>query len=379
MNQLLRQRKELCNMPDKYIISGGGTGGHIFPAIAIANEIKRRNPSAEILFVGAEGKMEMQKVPAAGYEIVGLNIRGVKRSFSLSNLMVPILLIKALLKARKIIKTFQPSVVIGVGGYASGAILYIASMMGIPTLIQEQNSYPGITNKILSKRVKAICVAYPGMERFFPGARVLMTGNPVRSEIVALSAQKSDALNRFQLQNDKFTLLVIGGSLGAKSINEAISSGIRRLTENGIQVIWQTGTPYYQEAQKQIQGIAKTNVCVLEFIPEMDLAYAAADLVVSRAGALAVSELSLVKKPCILVPYPHAAEDHQTHNAMSLVEKGAAIFVKDHQAKDLLIDAILNLYADEEKRLAMQKNIAEMGTPNSTEAIVNEIERLQKA
>jgi len=366
-------------MPDKYIISGGGTGGHIFPAIAIANELKRRNPNAEILFVGAEGKMEMQKVPAAGYSIVGLNIRGIKRSLSFSNLMVPFLLIKALIKARKIIKSFKPSAVIGVGGYASGAILYAASMMGIPTLIQEQNSYPGVTNKILSKRVKSICVAYPGMERFFPGARVIMTGNPVRSEIINLNRKKEEALKRFHLGIDKFTLLVIGGSLGAKSINEALSLGIKRLTENGIQVIWQTGTPYNQEAQKQIQGIAKHDVCVMEFIPEMDMAYAAADLVVSRAGALAVSELSLVKKPCILVPFPHAAEDHQTHNAMSLVEKGAAMLIKDHQTKEQLIDAVLSLYADEEKRNAMQKNIAEMGTPDSTGAIVNEIESIQKS
>ena len=362
----------------RFIISGGGTGGHIFPAVAIANQIKAREPEAEILFVGAEGKMEMEKVPAAGYKIVGLKIQGIKRSMSISNLMVPFKLIGALRDASRIIKDFKPDAVIGVGGYASGAVLFSAAQKGIPTLIQEQNSFPGITNRILSRRVKRICVAYEGMERFFPAAKIVLTGNPVRSEIVAPSSARNEAFEFFELDGGRFTVLVVGGSLGARSVNNAMASCVRKLVENGIQVLWQTGKGNAEQAREAVQNLG-AGVKVHEFIARMDLAYAVADLVVSRAGAIAVSELCLVKKPCILVPFPFAAEDHQTSNAKSLSDNGAAVLLRDDVVKDKLGAEILALYSDESRRKQMTEAMAKLGRPDAAEHITNEIFNLIEA
>ncbi len=362
----------------RFIISGGGTGGHIFPAVAIANQIKAREPEAEILFVGAEGKMEMEKVPAAGYKIVGLKIQGIKRSMSISNLMVPFKLIGALRDASRIIKDFKPDAVIGVGGYASGAVLFSAAQKGIPTLIQEQNSFPGITNRILSRRVKRICVAYEGMERFFPAAKIVLTGNPVRSEIVAPTSARKEAFEFFELDGGRFTVLVVGGSLGARSVNNAMASCVRKLVENGIQVLWQTGKGNAEQAREAVQNIG-AGVKVHEFIARMDLAYAVADLVVSRAGAIAVSELCLVKKPCILVPFPFAAEDHQTSNAKSLSDNGAAVLLRDDVVKDKLGAEILALYSDESRRKQMTEAMAKLGRPDAAEHITNEIFNLIEA
>lgn len=362
-------------MKHRFIISGGGTGGHIFPAVAIANQIKSREPEAEILFVGAEGKMEMEKVPAAGYKIVGLKIQGIKRSMSLSNLMVPFKLLGALRDASRIIKEFKPDAVIGVGGYASGAVLFSAAQKGIPTLIQEQNSFPGITNRILSRKVKRICVAYDGMERFFPASKIVLTGNPVRSEIVAPLNARNEAFAFFELDSSRFTVLVVGGSLGARSVNHAMAGCVRKLVENGIQVLWQTGKGNAEQAREAVQNLGE-GVKVHEFIARMDLAYAVADLVVSRAGAIAVSELCLVKKPCILVPFPFAAEDHQTSNAKSLSDNGAAVLLRDDVVKDKLGAEILALYSDENRRKQMIDAMAKLGRANAAEQITNEIYNL---
>jgi UDP-N-acetylglucosamine--N-acetylmuramyl-(pentapeptide) pyrophosphoryl-undecaprenol N-acetylglucosamine transferase len=359
-------------MKHRFIISGGGTGGHIFPAVAIANEIKAREPEAEILFVGAEGKMEMEKVPAAGYKIVGLKIQGIKRSLSLSNLLVPFKLLGALNDASKIIKEFKPDAVIGVGGYASGAVLYSAAQKKIPTLIQEQNSFPGITNRILSRRVKRICVAYEGMERFFPASKIVMTGNPVRSEIVAPGNARNEAFTYFELDPSRFTVLVVGGSLGARSVNQAMVGCVRKLVENGIQVLWQTGKGNAEQAHEAVQNLGNA-VKVHEFIARMDLAYAISNLVVSRAGAIAVSELCLVKKPCILVPFPFAAEDHQTSNAKSLSDNGAALLLRDDLVKEKLGNEILALYADENRRNSMIESMAKLARPDAAAQITNEI------
>lgn len=361
--------------PKRFIISGGGTGGHIFPAIAIANEIKRREPNADILFVGALGKMEMEKVPAAGYRIVGLKIAGIRRAITLSNLMVPFRLIGALLKARSIIKQHKPDVVIGVGGYASSAVLYAASQMGIPTLIQEQNSHAGITNKILGKRAKRICVAYEGMEKYFPANRILMTGNPVRSEIVSTDAKREEALTAFGLTANTFTLLVVGGSLGARSINQAMAASLQNLMQLNIQIIWQTGKGNADAAHKAAESFS-SKVKVHEFIQRMDQAYAAADLVISRAGALAVSELCLVHKPAILVPFPFAAEDHQTSNARALSEKGAAVLIPDSEVVARLSEAVAELVANPEKRSRMADAMGNLAKPDATRHIVDEIFKL---
>ena len=359
-------------MKHRFIISGGGTGGHIFPAVAIANEIKAREPEAEILFVGAEGKMEMEKVPAAGYKIVGLKIQGIKRSLSFSNLIVPFKLLGALNEASKIIKEFKPDAVIGVGGYASGAVLYSAAQKKIPTLIQEQNSFPGITNRILSRRVKRICVAYEGMERFFPASKIVMTGNPVRSEIVAPGNARNEAFTFFELDPSRFTVLVVGGSLGARSINQAMAGCVRKLVENGIQVLWQTGKGNAEQAREAVQNLGNA-VKVHEFIARMDLAYAVSNLVVSRAGAIAVSELCLVKKPCILVPFPFAAEDHQTSNAKALSDNGAAVLLRDDLVKEKLGNEILGLYADENLRHSMTESMEKLARPDAAAQITNEI------
>lgn len=357
----------------KFIISGGGTGGHIFPAIAIANEIKARYTNAEILFVGALGRMEMEKIPAAGYEIIGLNISGIQRSFTIKNVLVPFRLLGALNQSNKILKEFKPDAVIGVGGYASAAVLFMASLKGIPTLVQEQNSYPGITNKLLSKRVYKLCVAYPNMDRFFPQNKIVYTGNPVRHEIVNQQGKRDLAIEHFGLNSSKKTLLVVGGSLGALSINESILSGLSKIKEADLQLIWQTGKGFDAKAAEAVHAINDSGMQTFAFIKEMDLAYAVADIVISRAGALAVSELCLVHKASILVPYPFASEDHQTHNAQSLVEKGAALLVKDSDARTKLVNVLLDLARNTDACKDLEKSIAGFGKPNATNEIVDEV------
>lgn len=355
----------------KIIISGGGTGGHIYPAVAIANELKAINPSIEILFVGAEGKMEMEKVPKAGYKIVGLPIAGFNRSNMFANLGFPFKLIKSLLKARSIVKNFAPDAVVGVGGYASGPTLFAASLAGIPVLLQEQNSYAGVTNKLLAKKAKTICVAYPNMEAFFPAQKILQTGNPVRKDISNNTVTKENALAHFGLSNDRKTLLIIGGSQGARTINEAILKGIDEILKQDFQVIWQTGTGFFETAKQATNDMK--HLFVSDFIYEMDKAYAAADFVVSRAGALSVSELSLAGKPSILVPFPNAAEDHQTQNAMSLVNANAAILVKDIEAASKLVQEAISLGKNADKLTQLSTNIRQFARPNAGKQIAEEV------
>ena len=373
-----RKKKEGSLPQLKVILSGGGTGGHIFPAIAIANQIKKNVPGVEILFVGAEGRMEMEKVPAAGYKIIGLWISGLQRKLTLANLSFPFKVISSILKARKILKEFKPDVVIGTGGYASGPMLRAASSKGIPTLVQEQNSYPGITNKLLSKKVSKICVAYEGLEKFFPKEKIILTGNPVRQDIVNVDDKRNEALQFFGLDVNKKTLLVIGGSLGARTINLAIGEGLKKLADNNIQVIWQTGKTYSTIAQQQAGVYADKNIKAFDFIARMDLAYAAADCVISRAGASSVSELSIVKRPCILVPSPNVAEDHQTKNAMVLVNKKAALLVKDNEAASILIEEILRLFSNPTMQQELKTNIARLALLNSAEVITQEVLKLAK-
>lgn len=358
----------------KFIISGGGTGGHIFPAVAIADELRKKHPNCEILFVGAKDRMEMEKVPKAGYPIEGLWISGLQRKITVENLLFPVKLIASLIKASKIINKFKPDVVIGVGGYASAAVLRVATSKGIPTLIQEQNSFPGITNKWLAPKVNKVCVAYEGMDKYFPKEKIMLTGNPVREEMVMIDGKKDQAYAFFELDPEKATILITGGSLGAKSVNQNISKGLKTLIENGSQVLWQTGKPYYEEAK--IIASEFVNVKVHEFIYKMDYAYAVADIVVARAGAITVSELSLVKKPAILVPYPYASEDHQTKNAMVLVKNDAAIHIADHEASEKLINTIVSLLNDAERRTKLEENLSSLGLNNATESIANEVLKL---
>lgn len=362
----------------KIIISGGGTGGHIFPAIAIANAIKLKYPDSEILFVGAEGKMEMEKIPASGYKIIGLPIMGIQRKLTLQNLKVPFKLLFSLLKARKVIKEFKPDVVVGVGGYASGPLLKIATSMGVPALLQEQNSYPGITNKILSKKVQKICVAYDGMEQFFPKEKIIFTGNPVRQDIVDLSNKREKGLEQFGLLADKKVVLVIGGSLGARTINESIEAGLEEMVHNNIQLLWQTGKGYADKAADSVKKYTGKGIVTMPFITTMDLAYAVADVVISRAGALSVSELCLTEKPSILVPSPNVAEDHQTKNAMALVNQKAAILVKDVDAKTALIPALLDLLNNTTLQQELKSNIKQLAKPNAAEVIADEVVKLAK-
>lgn len=362
----------------KVIISGGGTGGHIFPAIAIANAIKLKHPTAEILFVGAEGKMEMEKVPVAGYKIVGLPIMGIQRKLTLQNLKVPFKLLFSLLKAKKVIKEFKPNVVVGVGGYASGPLLKIATSMGVPALLQEQNSYPGITNKILAKKVQKICVAYQGMEQFFPKEKIIFTGNPVRQDIVDLSGKREKGLQHFGLSADKKIVLVIGGSLGARVINESIDAGLEVLAKNNIQLLWQTGKTYADKAADSIKKYSDKGLVTMPFIFTMDLAYAVADVVVSRAGALSVSELCLTQKPSILVPSPNVSEDHQTKNAMALVNNKAAVLVKDIEAKNELMTVLLNLVNDSSLQQELKINITKLSKPDAANQIAYEVIKLAK-
>jgi len=362
----------------KVIISGGGTGGHIFPAISIANELKKMIPAAEILFVGAIGRMEMEKVPAAGYRIEGLNISGIQRSLTLSNLSFPFKLISSLLKAGKILKKFKPDVAIGVGGYASGPMLYMASRKGIPGLIQEQNSYPGITNKLLAGKVSTICVAYDGMEKYFDKSKIILTGNPIREEMVEIKGKREEALKFFGLEDSKPVLLIVGGSQGARSINLAMKNKIENFAKAGIQVIWQCGKFFYNEAKTSVGSSGHNNIKVFDFINRMDLAYAAADIIVSRAGASTVSELCVVGKPAILIPLPTAAEDHQTHNCRALVAKNAAILLPDPEVQEKIFEVVNEVLNDKEKKESLSKNISSLAVRNAAGVIANEVLKLVK-
>lgn len=357
----------------KVIISGGGTGGHIFPAIAIANALKEKYNRVEILFVGAEGKMEMEKVPAAGYKIVGLNISGLQRKSILKNLSFPFKLFSSVRKSKAIIREFKPNVVVGVGGFASGPLLYAATKMGIPALIQEQNSYPGITNKFLAKKAKRICVAYDGMEKYFPKEKIILTGNPVRQDIKNLAGKKERGLEFFGLDPNKKTVLVIGGSLGARSINEAIKNCLPEFEKKNIQLIWQTGKTFKAVADNASAEFTSCAIRVHDFISKMDYAYAVADVVVSRAGASSVSELCIVDKAAILVPYPLAAEDHQTSNAQALVTHHAAILIKDSEVGEKLLNTLFDLLANDEKRMKLEENILKLAFRDAAEVIASEV------
>jgi len=358
-------------MPKKktYIISGGGTGGHIYPAISIANELKKRHENADIFFVGAKGKMEMQKVPEAGFTIYGLWISGIQRKLSFKNLIFPFKLLSSLVKSWSILRKHKPDAVVGVGGFASGPLLYMASRMKIPTAIQEQNGYPGITNKVLGRRVDKICVAFDGLEKYFPKSKIVITGNPTRDQIRKDLYTKDQARKHFDLDNDKKTLLIIGGSLGARSINEAILYGIEKIESSGIQIIWQTGKSFQHEIEVA-DGLRS------EFIQEMGLAYTAADLVISRAGAISISELCLMEKATIFVPYPYAAEDHQTKNAKGLQEAGAAYIIADDKAQSELVDLAIDLLAKPEELENMEKKIKEFARPGAVSEIADIIDQL---
>lgn len=353
----------------KVIIAGGGTGGHVFPAIAIANAIIAKDPSVEILFVGAQGKLEMEKVPVAGYKIIGLWISGLQRRVTIKNLLFPIKLLLSLIKSRSIIKNFKPNVVVGVGGYASGPILKAANHFGIPTVIQEQNSYAGITNRLLAQKAEAICVAYEGMEKFFPKNKIVLTGNPLRSDVTLISGKRSKGIEYFSLQENKKTLAILGGSLGALTLNESVDQAFEFLSkQKDIQILWQCGKSHY-ERFKYSKVASLENVHIMPFTDRMDYVYACADVIIARAGALTVSELSLVGKPVILVPSPNVAEDHQTKNAMSLVKKNAAILVNDIEAREILINKSIVLINNENQCSVLSEEIKKLARPHASSEI----------
>ena len=359
-------------MSTRIIIAGGGTGGHIFPAVAIGHAVQRMEPAAELLFVGALGKMEMEKVPQEGFKITGLDIAGFNRSSLLKNISLPYKLLKSLLAARRIIKDFQPDVVVGVGGYASFPVLNAAQRKKIPTLIQEQNSFAGKSNKILGKKAAVVCVAYDHMERFFPKEKIALTGNPVRQSIAQSRVSHTDGITAFGMNSIKKTLLVVGGSLGAKSVNEAVGAGLETLLSEGVQIIWQTGKPYYEEAKMQAAAFGNS-VRVFDFIRNMNEAYAAADIVISRAGALAIAELCIVAKPVVFVPYPFAAEDHQTSNAAALVAHNAAWMVKDSDAATDLVKRLRALLHDSAAQALMRENLKLLAIPDADERIARKV------
>lgn len=365
-------------MAHKVIISGGGTGGHIFPAIAIANALRRIEPNIEILFVGANGKMEMEKVPAAGYTILGLDIQGFNRSSLWKNWSLPFKMINSLLRARRIINDFKADVAVGVGGYASGPLLMMANMMKLPTLIQEQNSFAGKTNMSLGKKAKKVCVAYEGMEKFFPADKVLLTGNPIRRASVDIEGKKGDALVSFGLEAGKKTILVTGGSLGAGTLNDCIKNNIEKLNQAGVQVIWQCGGYYVEKLTAELGDKLPNSIRMTAFLQKMDYAYAAADLIIARAGAGTISELCVVGKPVILVPSPNVAEDHQTKNAMALVNKDAAKMVKDIEAREVLVDTAIRLLEDNEECDQLAKNIKQLELLDADEVIAKEVLKLIK-
>ncbi len=362
----------------KFIVSGGGTGGHIFPALSIADGLRKRFPTCEILFVGAEGKMEMEKVPSAGYNIVGLPVAGFHRGEFFRNIMFVPKLIRSLQMARKVVKDFHPDVVIGVGGYASGPILRVASSLDIPTVLQEQNSHAGVTNKILGKKAKKICVAYAGMDRFFPASKIVFTGNPIRQGLTSITPRSAEAREFFNVTTDQPVILIVGGSLGARTLNQSVLANLELIRKSEVVIIWQTGKYYHESIASQLGADPIENIRLMEFIPRMDLAYSLADLVISRAGAGTISELCMVGAASILVPSPNVAEDHQTSNAMSLVEKDAAIMVKDAVAVTELIPDALALVSNEEKCLRLSQNIKRLATPQATEDIVEVISSLLK-
>lgn len=375
------QTREQVNLNDpRVIVSGGGTGGHIFPAISIANAVRERWPGAEILFVGALGRMEMERVPAAGYRIIGLPVAGFDRKNLLKNISVGWQLFKSMRQARQIVKDFRPDVAVGVGGYASGPLLKAAADAGVPTLLQEQNSYAGVTNKMLAKRAEVICVAYDGMERFFPKEKIVLTGNPCRQELVITEQKRSEGYHFFGLDPARKTILMVGGSLGARTLNESIVAAFNKLGESDdLQVIWQCGKYYYEEMQQlQRNGKIPANVHLFDFLSRMDYAYAVADLVISRAGAGSISELSLLRKAVILVPSPNVAEDHQTHNAEALVRKDAALMVPDRLAAERLFDEAIRLVRDESRLQELSRNIAALAQPDSAGRIVDEIAKMLK-
>jgi UDP-N-acetylglucosamine--N-acetylmuramyl-(pentapeptide) pyrophosphoryl-undecaprenol N-acetylglucosamine transferase len=373
----MKEKKYMTQQKHKrVIISGGGTGGHIFPAISIANALRVIDPEVDILFVGAEGRMEMEKVPAAGYKIIGLPVSGLQRSLSLNNIKVLLRLFRSLRMSRKVLKEFMPDVVVGVGGYASGPMLRQAGNMGIPTLIQEQNSYAGITNKLLSKKASVICVAYDGMEKYFPAEKIIKTGNPVRQNFDTLGSLKSEALSFFNLKKEFPVVLVLGGSLGAGTINSSLSENIGRLRESDCQWLWQTGKYYYENVKALVSVSFSDNISVHGFINRMDYAYAAADIIISRAGAGTISELCLVGKPVILVPSPNVAEDHQTKNAKTLSDRGAAVFVADNKAVKTLVDEAVKLMSDKSKREMLSGNIIKMADRDADVRIAEEVFKL---
>ncbi len=360
-------------MAKRIIISGGGTGGHIFPAIAIADALKKLRPDIELLFVGANGRMEMEKVPAAGYQIEGLNIAGFQRGSILKNLSLPFKILSSVRKAKSIIENFKPDAVVGVGGYASGPLLYAASTKNIPILIQEQNSYAGITNKWLAKKAKCICVAFDGMEQFFPADRIIKTGNPVRRSSVDIEGKRAGSFDFFKLSPTKKTILVTGGSLGAGTLNKCMLAGLEELIAADIQLIWQTGKYYYKGIVEKLGENVHPNICVLEFLNRMDLAYAAADVIISRAGAGTIAELCMVKKAVILVPSPNVAEDHQTKNAQALVQQNAAILVRDIDAENTLIKTVLDLLKDEDQQQKLSTQIGKLAMPDADLNIAKEV------
>lgn len=360
-------------MSYKFIISGGGTGGHIFPAISIANALKKRFPDAQFLFVGAKGRMEMEKVPAAGYQIKGLPVSGFNRKNLFKNVKVLINLFQSILGARQIIRQFRPDAAIGVGGYASAPVLRAASAFGVPTIIQEQNSYAGVTNKLLAQKAAKICVAYQDMEKFFPASKIVMTGNPVRQDLFNTPAKSIDAYQFFHFSPEKKTLLIVGGSLGARTINNSIKNHLKELSESGLQVIWQTGKFYIDDARAAYEPFNSPDILVTDFIARMDYAYAIADLVISRAGASSISELCLLSKPVILVPSPNVAEDHQTKNAMALVQKDAALMVRDTDAVQNLVPLALKTIQDDERLQSLSSHILTLAEPDSADRIVDQI------
>jgi UDP-N-acetylglucosamine--N-acetylmuramyl-(pentapeptide) pyrophosphoryl-undecaprenol N-acetylglucosamine transferase len=363
----------------KFIISGGGTGGHIYPAIAIANELKNKFPEAEFLFVGAKDKMEMQKVPQAGYKIKGLWIAGLQRKITLKNALFPFKLLSSLWKSYLILRKFKPNVVIGTGGFASGAVLKMATILNIPTVVQEQNSYPGITNKLLAKKVNSICVAYENLERFFPKEKTKLTGNPVRQDLILVENKKEEAIEYFNLDKTKKTVLVLGGSLGAKRINQLIANELDFFTECNVQIIWQCGKLYfddYKNLQTTNQNHQAKTLKILSFIDRMDLVYAAADFIISRSGASSVSELCIIGKPTIFIPSPNVAEDHQTKNANAICDKNGAILIKESNLENEFKTVFKDLISNQEKQKELSQNIKKLAKPNATKDIVDEIIKL---
>jgi UDP-N-acetylglucosamine--N-acetylmuramyl-(pentapeptide) pyrophosphoryl-undecaprenol N-acetylglucosamine transferase len=360
----------------RIIISGGGTGGHIFPAIAIANALKKLDESTEILFVGANGRMEMEKVPAAGYKIIGLDIQGIQRGSIVKNLQFPVKLLNSVRKSVKIIKDFKPDAAVGVGGYASGPLLYAASIKGIPYLIQEQNSYAGITNKWLGKKASKICVAYDGMEQFFPASKIIKTGNPIRKDSVNIAGKQMQALELLKLSAFKKTILVTGGSLGARTLNNSILAGLDKIIAADVQLIWQTGKFYYKSIIEKLGEDYHPDIRIMEFVNRMDLAYAAADVIISRAGAGTIAELCVIKKPVILVPSPNVAEDHQTKNALALLKDNAAVFIPDRDAEAKLVDKALELLNDKDKQKTLSTNIGKLAMPDADEVIAKEVMKI---